>query len=255
MEPNKVLNEEDRKKYTHPKKKQKVVDVNAFFGSTTPIPRLIDIRNGGISFEEPQPGPSRPRRSSSSSDSMDFNKRPSEDDDLASMVLEVEKAFIDAHNEIDPDHHSINLLIAGHINLAAWSSDHTVAFNTIMEINIPVMHLMARKSRNFLSLTENDQRLLLENNARLLQEYATSRYISSKSSMDQFLWITGPKESFNLGIVVFLIVHIVHIFLYLSTLKSTICIFDEKKKLKKEKSCTDRTPFILMNFFLVSKLS
>ena len=50
MEPNKVLNEEDRKKYTHPKKKSKVVDVNAFFGSTTPIPRLIDIRNGGRSF-------------------------------------------------------------------------------------------------------------------------------------------------------------------------------------------------------------
>ena len=198
MEPNKVLNEEDRKKYTHPKKKQKAM--NAFFASA-PIPRLIDIRNGGLTGveEEPQPGPSRPHRSSSSSpESLDLSRKMGEDD-ISSMIMEVEKAYIDAHNDIDPDHHSINLLIAGHIHLAKWSSDHTIAFNTIMEINIPVMHLMARKSRNFMSLTESDQRLLLQNNAMLLKEYATTRYITSKSSMDQFLWITGPKESLSLG--------------------------------------------------------
>ena len=193
MEPSKVLNEEDRKKYTHPKKKQKVMQ--SFFSRLNSgsydgqIPSLIDIRNGF----EPTPGPSN--RSRSSSDSDEYRRT----DELSFLAQEAENAYYEATKDTIPDHHSVNLLISGQIHLASWTPDHSQAFLKLMSVNVALMHLMSKRIKSFMSLSNNDQSLLLQHNANLLKEYITCRYILAKTGSEQSLWITGPKESLSIG--------------------------------------------------------
>ena len=198
MVPSKVLNEEDRKKYTHPKKKQKVMQ--SFFSrlnssyTNGQIPNLIDIRNG----LEPIPGPSG-NRSRSSSDSDDYRRI----DDLSFLTQELENSYFEAYNDTIPDHHSVNLLISGHINLTTWTPDHSQAFIKLMSVNVAIMHLMAKRNKCFMSLSYTDQSLLLQHNANLLKEYVICRYVLAKTGSEQAVWITGPKESVFVGKQIF----------------------------------------------------
>ena len=48
-------------------------------------------------------------------------------------------------------------------------------------------------------MCSHDQRLLLKNNAILLREYMTARYMIAETGMEQLVWAFGPSDSIKLG--------------------------------------------------------
>ena len=171
MEPEKLLYGEDRKKYSHPKKKRKICNSNAA---------------------------GEPSRA---------NTNPDDDEDLVTvtpkkvridsslLIDNIQKYFTESISEYHHCKSDINLLVNGHLDPSRWSSRHSRAFVRVMESYVPLMKHFAYKSPSFLSLDAADRVRLLQNNSILFREYIMTRYLSSQAGMDQLEWILGLYES------------------------------------------------------------
>ena len=240
MDPSKVLNEEERKKYS-----QKRIRLDPEFpngsGSEGPVseteqssvnsqsspestqmeldpPTTSKIFPVEEIFRTPSPKVARPvpvplsqfsRPTSSanlatiftgSSTERSNSEDPSSSIDLASLVQSAQTTFVqEVYNEFKYDPRLANLVVQGHLDPTSWCGSHSAAFLNIMETVIPFMHLAALKSPQFKQVCEHDQRLLLKNNAILLREYLTARYLIAETGMEQLVWAFGPSDSIKLG--------------------------------------------------------
>ena len=63
-----------------------------------------------------------------------------------------------------------------------------------MESYTSFLNHFARKIPAFIALPTSDRQLLLKNNAKLFQEYFTTRYFVADTGINQLEWILGPYE-------------------------------------------------------------
>ena len=161
MMPENVLNEEDRKKYSHPKKNRK------------------------RSAEEHQNG------------DCDSSGVPESHGYLVSFLTqEVQRLFLETKVEVSAksDPGTMNKLVFGHLNKDLWSSEQSIAFIEIMDENEYLMTVFAHKMLLFSSLDISDQNLLLSNNSKFFKEYLITRYLMATDGNDQFSWILRVIE-------------------------------------------------------------
>lgn len=160
MSPEKVLNEEDRKKYTHPKKNKR---------KSNGDPTEATIEATEESSEALQ-------------DRFDSKS-------LQFLVDQVQKSFVQSMVEGCQDQDNVELLISGHLNQCQWSVGHSKAFMEIMDGYDTLMHCFSEKILGFKSLPRNDQYLLLRNNGTFFREYVMSRYFMAVNGSEQLDWI------------------------------------------------------------------
>ena len=168
MSPENVLNEEDRKKYTHPKKNRK----------------------------RPAEGPQVSEGPSASSGVS--NGVPDSQGVLVPFLTqEVQRIFSETIKEVsaESDSSAIQTLVSGHLNKDLWSTEHSMAFQEIMEDSTILMREFSAKLLLFSSLTSSDQNLLLTNNTKFFKEYLISRYLMANDGVNQLSWILGLKKT------------------------------------------------------------
>ena len=145
MSTDRLLNEEDRKKYSHPKKNKK----------------------------------------SSKKESL-----PSED-----LISEIHASFSQTVQEGVYRMDSIQVLVNGHMNIQNWSLEHSIAFLHVMESYILLFKQFAVKIGTFQNLSQSDQYILLDHNAKLFQGYIIARYLSATKGIDQLECVLGLYET------------------------------------------------------------
>ena len=120
--------------------------------------------------------------------------------ELSALVQSAQTTFFqEVYNEFSYDPRLANKVVSGHLNIGSWHGGHSAAFLNIMETVVPFMHFAAMKSPQFRDLCSHDQRLLLKNNAILLREYLTARYLIAETGTEQLVWAFGPSDSIRLG--------------------------------------------------------
>lgn len=225
MDASKVLNEEERKKYSQ---KSIRLDNNSSDGQssenepvnltntppiaptlptspTLPTPPIVASpmpqRSMIVNQNVLEPQSSNPNQANSA-DSAKFHPLPPlpKSADLAALVQSAQTTFFqDVYNEFTYDPRLTNKVVQGHLDIFSWNGSHSAAFLNIMETVVPFMHLAAMKSPQFRELCSHDQRLLLKNNAILLREYLTARYLIAETGTEQLVWAFGPSDSISLG--------------------------------------------------------
>ena len=230
MDDSKVLNENDRKKYSHPRRKKRSRrSIQEASTSVLDDDATIDLIDD--SSPEPNEPPDTPPEAividssperevepfepiiDITADEMPIdlsNKKDNDDDiievieptsttkNLPILILDIQRFYFEISANFFYDSKSAHNLIYGQMNIESFS---TKAFITLMETNILFMHHFAAKHPIFNTLQEHDQHLLLNNNAKLFKEYMTARYLVAETGLDQVNWIFGPNEPLGFGLL------------------------------------------------------
>ena len=235
MDDSKVLNENDRKKYSHPRKRKtrrrSMQEASTSAPDNDDDDDVIDLIDSSPKPNEPHGTPpeaividSSPERPVEllepiigiTADDPEMpidlsNKKDDDDEDdtievieptstknLPLMILDIQRFYFEISANFFYDSKSAHNLICGQMNIESFS---TKAFINLMETNILFMHHFAGKHPIFNTLQEPDQRLLLNNNSKLLKEYMTARYLVADTGLDQVNWIFGPNEPLGFGVL------------------------------------------------------
>ena len=178
MTPEKLLYGDDRKKYTHPKKRKN----NESSANAGGSPGSPDDSPGVEDPVEPVEVHVEP-----------VIKKVYVDPTI--MIQNLQQHFRETISEFNHNKVDINILVCGQLETMEWSAYHSAAFVRVMEANVGFMEHFARKNKSFQSLNPTDQELLLTNNSKLFREYIATRYLVSDTGIDQLEWILGVYES------------------------------------------------------------
>ena len=204
MDPDKVLNEEERKKYTHPKRPRRPgqnpsIALGAISeASTSQIapsePQeeesnseselIIDEVQHEVKVEPLEPLPSSGRNSISS---------------ISSRVNEIQNTFMLAYNDIQYNQVQVQQFLKSHQNKEDWSSQKSLILKSIIEQSITWIHKAMKTVTNFFELCTEDQKMLLAKNSVLIYEYFLARYFTSDTGMEQVFWTFGPSDVIKIG--------------------------------------------------------
>ena len=111
---------------------------------------------------------------------------PEDEPTLSYLIEQVQKSYIEANAEITHNKTLVNFVISGHLNIESWTSLQTKGYLEQLQINVPFFYHFASKNRTFQSLKIPDQRVLLDRNAIIFQEYVNARYLVADTGMDKF---------------------------------------------------------------------
>ena len=167
MIPEKVLNEEDRKKFTHAKKNKR---------KRTHEEAVLDLEALETTSEEGET-------------QADFDPAT-----LQFLIDEVQKTFLRSIMEVSSYQENVELLISGHLDKNQWSIYHTKAFMEMMDGYEILMRTFADRIQSFRLLPTSDQDLLLRNNGKFFREYMMSRYFMATNGLEQLDWILGLHD-------------------------------------------------------------
>ena len=214
MDESKVLNENDRKKYSHPRRRKnssRSSPGQEGIGETADgdheIIDLIDSPENTANTEEPKEAIVDLTETSEDMMPIDLSPKKNDDDEeenaqeilevtpdnnnLPLMILDIQRLYFEISANFTFDSKLVHNLVYGQMNTGSLN---TRTFLKLMETNILFMHHFALKHPMFQTLPESDQRLLLNNNAKLFMEYITARYLVAETGLDQVYWIFGPNE-------------------------------------------------------------
>ena len=204
MDPDKVLNEEERKKYTHPKKRPRLQNSRTSVPEASTSQSIIELEPQET--DEPEliidevehevakvEAPLEPLASSS---------RKS----IAARVNEIQNSFMLAYNdlydnnlEFNQNQEQIQRFLKAHQNKEDWSSQHSLILKSIIDQTIPWIHKAAKTVTSFFELCSEDKKLLLAKNSVLIYEYIFARYFTSDTGMEQVYWAFGPSDVIKIG--------------------------------------------------------
>ena len=204
MDPDKVLNEEERKKYTHPKKRPRlqnprtsVPEASTSQSIIEPEPQETDEPELIIDEVEHEvakvEAPLEPLASSNHKS-------------IAARVNEIQDSFMLAYNdlydnnlEFNQNQEQIQRFLKAHQNKEDWSSQHSLILKSIIDQTIPWIHKAAKTVTSFFELCSEDKKLLLAKNSVLIYEYIFARYFTSDTGMEQVYWAFGPSDVIKIG--------------------------------------------------------
>jgi hypothetical protein len=153
-----LIDEQDRKKYSHPKKKKKSIPEN---------PEIKSKNNLEPKEEEEQ--------QKSSNFIMD------------SISLTYSLAI--AGSNMDQD--VLSDVVLGHVVPEEWTNDQSLSFLTCLNLVTREFETFAKFRIHFKTLCPIDQHLLMKKNGRLLEQYILARYISAETGLEQLNWLLG----------------------------------------------------------------
>ena len=154
MKPEKVLNEEERKRFTHPKKSNRI----------------------------------QPNSEIEENDSDDDKKEIS----FMMNSLLSDYMLVTAESS-DRSVCLVNYVMKVHVESSVWAEGHAQYILNVIGQLQQLFHRFAARNQLFKSLSSGDQDLLLRNNDSLYVQYILARYLAADSGMEQIAWLLGPN--------------------------------------------------------------
>ena len=234
MDPAKVLNEEDRKKYTHPKKRprrtqREILAAEAEGGVNDPNDSPMTSATPSTSAYDPEESMHAASHEAEPDEQVeelmiepDFvepelvidedepkpipllalrDRRLSAKEHMSKLFQETEKLMWESYHQQEKTfgQKTVDTIIDGHLNKPTWSIHHSLEVKHHLGRVENWVRLTARILPQFQSICPEDQNLLIEKNQKLSNEYISARYFTADTGIDQIYWIFGPSDRVKLG--------------------------------------------------------
>ena len=227
MDPTKVLNEEERKKFTHPRKRprqsQREGSAAETIGTSSTSTILIYEPEEPEDPEEPEelthlesnidndvqieefitePELVEKEEEHKAIPEIDFaHRRLSAKEYMSNMVQETERIMIELYHQQEKNfcQKAIDTIIDGHLNKSSWSINHSLEIKSHLCNIKNWVELIAENLPHLSEICPEDRQMLVEKNAPLSMEYISARYFTADTGIDQIYWIFGPSDRVKLS--------------------------------------------------------
>ena len=120
-----------------------------------------------------------------------IERKPTFTEELSFVSKSTTDNFHKTMSEFEFDKYDVELVVLGHMTKGRWNQMHSKALMRLMNCWESLAISIAKKNLYFTNLKDEDQALLLQNNAPLFKEYCIARYITADTGIDQLSWIIG----------------------------------------------------------------